>query len=90
MNNIIALNSLINNRQSEIYYIEAALNNLKAVCSLQAKDKKSEYVENTIQMIQTLHYRVEDLKIEIASFEREIKRLKQHDNDQVAMSMGYL
>lgn len=87
---ISELNNIIAAKSAEIHHIESALNNLKVVCSLQSKDQKSEPLAKTNQMIQDLYLRVEDLKVEIASYNKELKRLKQQENDALVFSYGYL
>jgi hypothetical protein len=84
------LKALHQSKSTEVFHIEAALNNLKLVCSLQAKNDDDTMAEHTSGLIQDLTYYVEELKAEITSYESEFKRLQQQDNDQVAMSMGYL
>lgn len=86
------LNDLIESGQREIFHIEGALNNLKMVLFIQSNNKESclTVSPTTNKMVVDLFQRQQDLQIAIASYEREIKRIKQLDNDQIVMSAGYL
>ena len=86
--NIDTLNNLIESSEREAYHIEGALNNLKIVLFLQSNEKESclNVSPTTNKMIVDLFHRQQDLQVAIASYEREIKRIKQQDNDQIVMS----
>jgi len=73
------LKALHQSKSTEAFHIEAALNNLKLVCSLQAKNDDETMAEHTSGIIQDLTYYVEELKAEITSYESEFKRLRQQD-----------